>query len=154
MPSEPRGEFCFTVIRCFAGLLGVFLGVWCALIGMKYPCGDCGKQVCWNQQAVQCDACKSGFTPNASTSHPAITPYCNRVMILGFVHLATALPSLLRTAQPFLLHQEVTLVLRVILESLLLHLHPAFVSTIAIVAVFFLRWMMLELLWPWVGLTS
>ncbi len=23
-----------------------------------YPCGDCGKQVRWNQQAVQCDACQ------------------------------------------------------------------------------------------------
>ncbi len=58
MPSQPRGEFRFTVIRCFAGLLGVLLGVWFALIGMKYPCGDYGKQICWNQQAAQCDACQ------------------------------------------------------------------------------------------------
>ena len=58
MSSQPRGEFHFTVLGCFAGLLTVLLGVWCALIEMKYRCGDCGKQVRWNQQAVQCDACQ------------------------------------------------------------------------------------------------
>ncbi len=132
----------------------MFLGVWCALIGVKYPCGDCGKQVCWNQQAVQCDACQEWLHTkclNISPSDYSILQQSDDPWICPSCY---ALPSHLQTAQPSLLHQEVTLVFRVLLESLLLHLHLAFVSTIAIVAVCYLRWMMLELLWPWVGLTS